>query len=276
MAEKRMFTQKITDSDAFLDMPLSTQALYFHLNMMADDDGFINNPKRIQRTIGASEDDLKLLIAKRFVICFENGVIVIKHWLMHNTLRKDRYKPTQYQEQFATLSVKANNAYTEKRPESMATDWQPNGNQTEPQCSVDKCSVDKCSVDKCRLVDGSIEEREEEIERDKIDYKGIVATFNSVCVSFPSVMALSDARKRAIKARLNNYSVEDFKTLFEKAEASSFLKGKNSSNWSATFDWLIKDSNMAKVLDGNYDDKKGAGNSGTNSGNHEKIYGECL
>lgn len=119
-------------------------------------------------------------------------------------------------------------------------------------------------------------EKEEEIERDKIDYKGIVATFNSVCVSFPSVRALSDARKKAIKARLNNYSVEDFGTLFEKAEASSFLKGKNSNNWSATFDWLIKDANMAKVLDGNYDDKKGGGGGGTNSGNHEKIYGECL
>lgn len=129
------------------------------------------------------------------------------------------------------------------------------------------------------LVDDA-EEREEDIEieeeRDKIDYKGIVNTFNSVCVSFPSVKVISDARKKAIKARLNNYSVEDFKTLFEKAEASSFLKGKNSNNWSATFDWLIKDANMAKVLDGNYDDKKGAGNSGTNSGNPEKIYGECL
>lgn len=99
------------------------------------------------------------------------------------------------------------------------------------------------------------EEREEEKERDKIDYKGIVAAFNSICVSFPSVKALSDARKKAIKARLNTYSINDFKTLFEKAEASSFLKGKNNSNWSATFDWLIKDSNMAKVLDGNYDDK---------------------
>ena len=99
------------------------------------------------------------------------------------------------------------------------------------------------------------EEREEEKEKDKIDYKGIVAAFNSICVSFPSVKALSDARKKAIKARLNTYSLDDFKTLFEKAEASSFLKGKNSSNWSATFDWLIKDSNMAKVLDGNYDDK---------------------
>lgn len=99
------------------------------------------------------------------------------------------------------------------------------------------------------------EEREEEKDRDKIDYKGIVAAFNSICVSFPSVKALSDARKKAIKARLNTYSLDDFKTLFEKAEASSFLKGKNNSNWSATFDWLIKDSNMAKVLDGNYDDK---------------------
>ena len=143
MAEKRMFTQKIIDSDAFLDMPLSTQALYFHLNMRADDDGFINNPKRIQRTIGASDDDLKLLIAKRFVICFENGVIVIKHWRMHNTLRKDRYNPTQYQEQFALLDVKDNNAYTEK---AVATTWQPNGNQLATQYSIDKYSIDKKSI----------------------------------------------------------------------------------------------------------------------------------
>ena len=147
MAEKRMFTQKIIDSDAFLDMPLSTQALYFHLNMRADDDGFINNPKRIQRTIGASEDDLKLLIAKRFVICFENGVIVIKHWRMHNTLRKDRYNPTQYQEQYAMLEVKKNSAYTEKGYENqMATTWQPSGNHLEPQYSIDKYSVDKSSL----------------------------------------------------------------------------------------------------------------------------------
>ena len=154
LAEKRMFTQKIIDSDPFLDMPLSTQALYFHLNMRADDDGFINNPKRIQRTIGASEDDLKLLLAKRFVIGFANGVIVIKHWRMHNTLRKDRYNPTQYQEEFAQLEVKENNAYTERLSEAqdvleipsadaMATTWQPNGNQAEPQYSIDKNSIDK-------------------------------------------------------------------------------------------------------------------------------------
>ena len=114
MAERRMFTKKIIDSDAFLDMPLSTQSLYFHLSMRADDDGFLNNPKKIQRMIGASEDDLKLLIAKRFVLSFEGGIIVIKHWRMHNLIRKDRYNQTQYVEQLGTLDVKEDGSYTEK------------------------------------------------------------------------------------------------------------------------------------------------------------------
>ena len=103
MAKKRMFNYDVLDTDAFLEMPLSAQALYFHLNMRADDDGFISNPKRVQAYIGASEDDLKLLVAKRFVINFEDGVIVIKHWRMHNTIQKDRYHPTNYQEDLAML-----------------------------------------------------------------------------------------------------------------------------------------------------------------------------
>ena len=112
MAEKRMFTQKIIDSDAFLDMPLSAQTLYFHLNMRADDDGFVNNPKKIQRMIGASADDLKILLMKRFIIGFDSGVIVIKHWRMANTLRKDRYTPTAFQEELAKLEIEDNGAYT--------------------------------------------------------------------------------------------------------------------------------------------------------------------
>lgn len=112
MAERRMFAKTIIDSDAFLDMPLSTQALYFHLSMRADDDGFINNPKKIQRTVGASEDDLKLLIAKRFIIPFESGIVVIKHWKIHNYIQKDRYKETLYQDEKAMLSEKDNRAYT--------------------------------------------------------------------------------------------------------------------------------------------------------------------
>lgn len=113
MAERRMFAKTIIDSDAFLDMPLSTQALYFHLSMRADDDGFINNPKKVQRMIGAADDDLKVLITKRFIIPFESGIVVIKHWKIHNYIQKDRYKETIYKEEKALLAEKENKAYTE-------------------------------------------------------------------------------------------------------------------------------------------------------------------
>lgn len=113
MADRRMFSKKIIDSDAFLDMPLTTQALYFHLSMRADDDGFVSNAKRIKTMIGASDDDLKLLIVKRFVLTFESGVVVIKHWRIHNYIQNDRYTPTTYVEEKATLSLDAKNAYTE-------------------------------------------------------------------------------------------------------------------------------------------------------------------
>jgi hypothetical protein len=113
MAERRMFAKTIIDSDAFIDMPLSTQALYFHLSMRADDDGFINNPKKIMRMIGASEDDLKVLCLKKFIIPFESGIVVIKHWKIHNYIQKDRYKQTVYSEERSRLSLKENGAYTE-------------------------------------------------------------------------------------------------------------------------------------------------------------------
>lgn len=101
-------------------------------------------------------------------------------------------------------------------------------------------------------------EQEKELEIKRVNYQLIADMYNDTCVSFPRLTKLSESRKKAIKARLNTYSIEDFKRLFEKAEASSFLKGKSDRNWMASFDWLIKDANMAKVLDGNYDDKKPA------------------
>ena len=138
MAERRMFAKTIIDSDAFLDMPLSTQSLYFHLSMRADDDGFINNPKKIQRMVGASDDDLKLLIAKNFIIPFESGIVVIKHWKIHNYIRNDRYKETVYQEEKALLDVKENKAYTFGIP---------NGYQMETQVRLGKDSIGKDSID---------------------------------------------------------------------------------------------------------------------------------
>lgn len=113
MAERRMFSKTIIDSDAFIDMPLSTQALYFHLSMRADDEGFINNPKKIMRMIGANQNELEILLAKRYLLGFESGVIVIKHWGIHNYIQSDRRKETLYKEEKSQLIVKENKSYTE-------------------------------------------------------------------------------------------------------------------------------------------------------------------
>ena len=151
MSEKRMFAKQIVESDSFLDMPLSSQALYFHLSMYADDDGFLNAPKRIQRTIGATDDDLKLLIAKKFVIPFETGVMVIKHWKINNFIRKDRYKETAYTDEKSMLSTKENGAY------SLGI---PDGNQTVTRRlqngDIDKNRLDKNRLDKCSSKGGTI------------------------------------------------------------------------------------------------------------------------
>lgn len=113
MAQRRMFAKTIIDSDAFLDMPATAQLLYFHLSMRADDDGFINQPKSIMRMCGCKDDDIKILFAKKFVIPFESGIVVIKHWKIHNYIQKDRYTETKYKVEKSTLSLDENNAYTE-------------------------------------------------------------------------------------------------------------------------------------------------------------------
>ena len=180
MAERRMFAKTIIDSDAFCDMPLSTQALYFHLSMRADDDGFLNNPRKIQRMVGCSDDDLKILIAKKFLIAFDSGVVVVKHWRINNYLRNDRYKATVYREEKAQLFIKPNGAYTFDSssgiPLSAYSDTKvlpsgipsgipngipsgtptgiPSGDQTVYQCETQyrlgKVSIDKGSIDKCK------------------------------------------------------------------------------------------------------------------------------
>ena len=146
MARKRMYDNGVTSSDDFISMPSSAQALYFHLNQMADDDGFNNQIQMAMMMAHASTDDLRVLMAKHFIIRFECGVIVIKHWRLHNTLRKDRYTPTNYQEEFRLLGIKENGAYTLGC--QVVANGLPNG------CH----SIDKNSKDKNSLVEGSIED----------------------------------------------------------------------------------------------------------------------
>ena len=112
MAERRMFAKTIVLSDAFLDMPTSARCLYFTLGMLADDDGFVNSPRSIMRQCGATDDDMKLLLAKKFALIFDSGVIVIKHWRINNYLRNDRHIETKYKQELGSLQLDENNAYT--------------------------------------------------------------------------------------------------------------------------------------------------------------------
>jgi uncharacterized phage protein (TIGR02220 family) len=195
-----MFAKTIIDSDAFLDMPHSSQLLYFHLSMRADDDGFINNPKKIQRIVGCGDDDLKILIAKNFIIPFESGVVVIKHWKIHNYIRNDRYKETVYQEEKLQLETKENNAYTMRETLGI-----PNGYQMDTQVRLGKDSIDKDNIN---------------IKSDKPTkpYAVIIDYLNEKVGS--QFRANNKSTQQRINARLKEgYTVDDFKTVIDKMHA---------------------------------------------------------
>lgn len=151
MAEKRMFTNRITGSDPFKEMPLSAQALYFHLGMNADDEGFLNNARSIQKSIEASDDDMDILVEKKYVYRFPSGVYAIKHWKMHNTIQPSRLKETQYTEERSLLSVKENKAYTinVQDADTLSADCQQNANtccQNTAEIRLEEIRLDKNSL----------------------------------------------------------------------------------------------------------------------------------
>ena len=195
IAERRMFARSIVLSDAFLDMPLTARCLYFTLGMLADDDGFVNNPKAIMRQCGASQDDMSVLLSKRYVLGFESGVIVIKHWRINNYLRSDRYKPTTYIEELETLETDQKGAYTEKNKAGIPSMGIP---------SIGKDSIGKDSIDKD--MSGNLDDVTE-----IIDYlNAVLGTRYTKCRSTVD----------KIKARLKEgHTVDDFKTVIDKKHA---------------------------------------------------------
>ena len=145
MAERRMFAKTIVLSDAFLDMPLSARALYMTLGVVADDDGFVNNPKSIMRQCGASQDDMNVLLLKKFLIAFESGVVVIKHWRINNYLRSDRYQETKYLDEKNQLRIEENGSYTTKDSVGIPPDIPNRGYPDKDR--IDKDRVDKSNVE---------------------------------------------------------------------------------------------------------------------------------
>ena len=269
-----MFTMKIVDTDAFLDMPLSTQCLYFHLNMREDDDGFIGNPKRIEKIIGANDDDLKLLIAKRFVILFDDGVIVIKHWRMHNTLSRDRYIETSYTDEKKKLLLKDNGSYSLTNGNSIDDTKliERSNRQTQKRRKIDER---KTHSDKDIGLDKDLElDLDTELDKDKekdindlivskdtirqTDVQRIIDEWNTLEeFGINPVKRMTSKREQAVKARIRQNHMDDILEAIENIRHSSFLQGQNKEGWMITFDWFLKPGNFAKVFEGNYLDKSG-------------------
>lgn len=258
MAQKRMFTMKIVDSDAFLDMPATTQCLYFHLNMRADDDGFIGNPKRIMKMTGASEDDLRLLIAKRFVLTFEDGVIVIKHWRMHNTLSRDRYAETSYTDEKKMLLLKDNGSYslTGGNPIDDTRLIERSGRQTQQRRNID---ATKTHADKG--LDKDIDKEKDNkliVSKDTIcqtDVRRVIEEWNKLQeVGINPIRDIKPSSKRCqlLKGRIREYGIDEVLNAINNVRKSDFLRGENNRGWMITFDWFVKPNNFLKTLEGNY------------------------
>lgn len=247
MAERRMFAKTIIDSDAFLDMPSSTQSLYFHLSMRADDDGFINNPKKIMRMIGASQNELELLLGKKFIIGFESGVIVIKHWKIHNYIRNDRYNPTNYVDEKALLTLKKNKSY------SLDTDGIPLVDHLDTQVRLGKDSKGKDSKDNCHNKVGDDETKvkfgETSFEIQLTDYLiGKIKEELPNAIT-PDINNLADKQKWAVYVdrmrRLDKRTDEDIKKALRYATTDSFWKTNilSTKKLRDKFDTLYAQSN---------------------------------
>jgi len=182
-----------------------------------------------------------------------DGVITIPNWGKHQSLEQLEAR-REYQKEY-------HRNYRKKQKLMVENESDINNKHLRKHLRND--DVNTIEEDKEEELDKE-KEIERDKEREKINYQQIIDLFHNLCPSYPVIKALSDARKKAIKARMNQYSIDDFRTLFEKAEASSFLKGGNDRNWTANFDWLIKDANMAKVLDGNYDNRTNSGKGNFN------------
>lgn len=246
MAERRMFAKSIIDSDFFLDMPPSTQCLYFHLSMRADDDGFVNSPRKIQRMIGASEDDFRLLVAKRFLIPFDTGVVVIRHWRIHNYIQKDRYKETMYQEERAMLSQDQNGVYN-----LIDTTCIRNVSNLETQDRLGKDSIGKISLGN-GINNSAAENLAEHPSYVSYDYDFFQDTYNTLCRKLPSCRTMPQKRKKAVQTFLKDFTQEQWEEICKAANESEFLTGGNDRGWKANIDFLLRPDKAVKALEGAY------------------------
>ena len=217
MAERRMFSKTIIDSDIFLDMPTSSRLLYYDLAMRADDDGFINNPRKIARMTGASDDDLKILASKNYIIPFDSGIVVIRHWRVHNYIRKDTYNETQYKLEKSTLELDNNKCY------SIISDDRPRAvDEPSTQVRLGKDRLDKDSINNIPASEDESSSASVKASKHKYgEYKNVL---------------LKDEELQSLKEKYSNWE-----ELVEYLDSYIEMKGyKAKSHYLCILKWVVK------------------------------------
>lgn len=248
MSKRRMFSLDIVDNDVFLDMPQTSQLLYFHLSMRADDYGFIT-PRKVMRMVGANHDDLQVLIAKRYVLAFDSGVVAIKHWPVNNTVRKDRSHDTTFAAEFESLIRNEFGAYTERRKileaiegvekhatlhsdKNLSADkWQPHDNQMTTEIRLDYITTEFNKLNSR--------------EPDKPDSQAINVTelLKTLIkkLGHNDQTKITDGRKRKLKVRLKTYTPEEILTAALNLTSDGFMQGDNDAGKKyGTIDYFLR------------------------------------
>lgn len=277
MAERRMFAKSVVDSDSFMSLPFSAQAVYVHLAMRADDDGFIGNAKSILRMVGGGNKELTLLAEQGYIRVFDSGVVGVVHWKINNYIQKDRYKPSIYRKEKALMYP------DEDKNEDKITDEDFSVSDLDTQVRLGKDSIGKDSIGKGSLGEDSLgkvsTDKEKAAKANSVQikqedlYSGkksstnradnnsvsdgeclkIIDLYNSICISLTQVSTLTPGRKFYISLLLQKYGKEQIEEVFRKAQSCDFLKGQGERGWKASFDWLMYEGNFLKVLEGAYD-----------------------
>ena len=278
MAKKRMFDKAIIESDRFIDLPNSTKALYFMAGMDADDKGFFQ-PKKLQRTCGFSDDDYKILIAKRFFIAFESGVMVITDWNKNNWLDNRRISETEYVDELNLLKI-INNKYELISTESNAKQMLSQNSIEENSIEDIKMSLKTDKIDKMSLKTDKISSKDSlaiasptPTENKKEVFNNFLNIYNEECTNLPKCLKITEKRKVAInKCLKEKINEEVFKQICIKANQSDFLIGENDRNWKADFDFVTRSDKAMQILEGKYENRQKSNNIFYEIGKDEGIF----
>lgn len=272
MAKRRCISVDVFENDVFLDLDNSSKILYVYFILHSDDDGFVINPKTVMRLCGANKEDLTALIEQGYILMFDDGILIIKHWYKHNKVQPKKKTDTQYQTQLAQLTLNQSKEYVfidfQQKDGKKTENIRPNliqSNLIKDNSIKHKSSEDTISNDIVR-----------QTETVRLDIQPVVDAWNSLseesAIKPISKISYNSTRYKMLSARLKEYGIDDVLKAIENIRQSDFLKGNNDRGWIITFDWFVRPNNFPKVLEGNYCNSVGIASTQTTKQSEYKKF----